>query len=157
MCIVAISKLDILKARSSEFCHFLPIICYGWLRIINIRNAEVKINRSSSISIPPKVIIYSFIFKIAWCTHYFECSCFLPFLTHREVSSSAYPAGWPASQQICSCGQQCGVSLQGFQWCPASHPMAEACGGEWQQIWTRWGPICPGFKGTYVVPKKKLH
>lgn len=54
MCIVAISKLDILKARSSEFCHFLPIICYGWLRIINIRNAEVKINRSSSISIPPQ-------------------------------------------------------------------------------------------------------
>lgn len=51
----------------------------------------------------------------------------------RALPTPAHPAGWAAGQPDSRSGQRRGVPLQGVQRRTATHPVAEACGGEWQQ------------------------
>lgn len=75
----------------------------------------------------------------------------LYFLFFREVTPPTNPASRAPCQPDRGGREQCGVSLQGLQRCPASHPMAEACGSQWQQIRPWWDTLCHGAEGWYTL------
>lgn len=72
-------------------------------------------------------------------------------LFFRKVTPPTYPASRAPCQPDCGGREQRGVSLQGLQRCPASHPVAKTRGSQRQQIWARWDTLCHGVEGWYTL------
>lgn len=72
-------------------------------------------------------------------------------LCFRTVTSPTDPASRAPCQPDCGGWEQCGVSLQGLQRCPASHSVAETRGSQRQQIRARWDTLCHGAEGWYSL------
>lgn len=69
---------------------------------------------------------------------------------NRTVPPPTYSPGWSPSQYHCACWGGCPLCLQGLQWRPTSHPVAETHHSERQSLRPRWTPLCPSVKGKFL-------